>query len=119
MWSNFFRDGGWGMYPTMLFGIIAMASGFLFLFRPQLTSLRVVVVSGVLTFAAGLLGTSLGLIMTGRYLQSIAVDDRVAIAGLGVAESLNNLIPGLMMVIITALITFAGIVRGLMRPAVE
>ena len=35
MWTTFFRDGGFGMYPTALFGFLLVASGVLCLLRPE------------------------------------------------------------------------------------
>ena len=38
MWSNFYEAGGWGMYPTTLFGFFLVISGVILLLRPELTS---------------------------------------------------------------------------------
>ncbi len=112
MWSTFFRDGGWGMYPTALFGFVFVASGFLYLFRPEARFAPIVLCSGVLTMAAGLLGTSVGIVKTFHYLPEVAPSEQLAIAGLGCAESLNNLVLALILTVATALLTWVGVVRS-------
>lgn len=119
MWSNFFRDGGWGMYPTIIFGLILVACGFLFLFRPERRFVPVVVSAGVLTLAAGLLGTSVGIITTFRYLAQVAPGEQIQIAALGCAESLNNLVLALILTVLSALLTWIGTVRANLQRTAE
>ena len=49
-------DGGWGMYPTSVFGLLLIGAGLLFFFRPEARFIPLVVCTGVLTLAAGVLG---------------------------------------------------------------
>lgn len=54
--ADFFRAGGAGMYPVMLFGFLALASAVLYLLRPERRYVGMMVGLGVATFAGGLLG---------------------------------------------------------------
>ncbi len=49
MWANFFRDGGWGMYPTSLFGFVLVAASVLLVLRPERRYVRLVASLGALT----------------------------------------------------------------------
>jgi hypothetical protein len=116
MWSMFFADGGWGMYPTSIFGVLLVASAFLFLFRPERRFARIVFCGGIATFGSGLLGTSVGFVTTFRYLRKVPPSDQLITAALGCAESLNNLVLALILTVIAALVSWAGLVRAARRP---
>jgi hypothetical protein len=117
MWATFFRDGGWGMYPTALFGFLLVASGFLYLLRPESRFAPIVVCAGVLTLGAGLLGTSVGVVKTFHYLPEVAASEQLPIAALGCAESLNNLVLALILVVASTLLVGLGVVRSVRVPA--
>jgi hypothetical protein len=117
MFSDFFRDGGWGMYPTSLFGFLLVAAGFLYLLRPESRYAPIVFCTGFLTLGAGVLGTATGLITTFRYLQHVEPVDQFKTAAEGCAESLNNLVLALMIAIVAALPTLGGLVRAVRKPA--
>jgi hypothetical protein len=112
MWNDFFRDGGWGMYPTTLFGFFLVASAVLLLLRPERRWVPLVVSLGVMTFGAGLLGTATGLITTFRYLQKVPLPDQVQIAALGCAESLNNVVLALVIVVFSTLLASVAALRA-------
>jgi MotA/TolQ/ExbB proton channel family len=114
---EFFRDGGWGMYPTVLFGFLMVAAGFLYLLRPESRYLPVVFCTGFLALGAGLLGTCTGLVTTFHYIQKVPVPEQVGIAAQGCAESLNNMILALILAFIAALATLGGVAREVRRPA--
>ena len=108
MWTTFFRDGGWGMYPTTLFGFLLVASGVLCLLRPERRFVPLVLCLGALTLSSGMLGTSVGVVTSFHYLPQVReVDQRFTIAALGCAESLNNLVLALIIV------TFTGVLGAL------
>lgn len=113
MWSNFYENGGWGMYPTTLFGFLLVASGVLLLLRPERRFVPVVAGLGVLTIASGVLGCSVGFINTFRYVQNVVPEEQLKIAALGCAESLNNVVLALLLVVLTALLATAGNLRAL------
>lgn len=111
MWDNFFKAGGFGMYPTMLFGFFFVAVSVLFLLRPERRFLPLVASLGAVTFGSGLLGTSLGVVTTFHYLQQVPAADQVIVAALGCAESLNNLVLALIIVVATGLLVSIGALR--------
>jgi hypothetical protein len=116
MWNDFFRDGGWGMYPTTLFGFFLVASAVLLLLRPERRWVPLVVSLGVMTFGAGLLGTATGLINTFRYVQKVPLPDQVQIASLGCAESLNNVVLALVIVVFSTLLATVAALRASLVP---
>lgn len=112
MWSTFFNDGGWGMYPTTIFGFVLIASAVLYLLRPERRWMPLVATLGVVTFAAGLLGTSVGFVTTFRAIHQVPPAEQFAIATLGCAESLNNLVLGLIIVVLAGLIVALAALRA-------
>jgi hypothetical protein len=80
---------------------------------PERKSMPLVGGIGVLTLCSGLLGTSVGMINTFRYVQSLAPDKQLEVALLGCAESLNNLVLALLLMVLTALLAIGGAVRVL------
>ncbi len=115
MWSTFFRDGGWGMYPVTAFGLLLVATAFLCAFRPERRFARVAAALGVATVGAGLLGTAVGLINTFRYVQAVPAGQQLAIAALGCAESLNNLVLALILAVLSALLGAVAAARAALR----
>ena len=112
MWDTFFHDGGWGMYPTSLFGLLLLASAGLYVLRPERRFVPLVWSLGVATFGAGLLGTSVGIVKSFHYLPQVVPENRLTVGALGCAESLNNLVLGLMLVVVAALIASIGALRA-------
>jgi hypothetical protein len=112
-WANFYLEGGWGMYPTTLFGFLLVASGVLLLLRPERRFVPLVLSLGLLTLTSGMLGTAMGLINTFHHVQRLKVD-HVKLAMLGCAESLNNLVLALLIMGLTMLLTSIAALR-LMR----
>jgi hypothetical protein len=104
MWTSFFRDGGWGMYPTAIFGFALIAASVLLALRPERRFAVLVGTLGLLTLGAGVLGTATGLINTFRYLMRVPEAEQFKIAALGCAESLNNLVFALMLGVLAALL---------------
>lgn len=113
MWSNFFRDGGWGMYPTLIFGFLLVAAGVLLVLRPQRRYLAPVLGLGVVTLGAGVLGSIVGIINTFRYVARMAAtEEQFKIAAVGCAESLNNMVLALILCVLTAVLASAAAVRA-------
>jgi hypothetical protein len=104
LWANFFRDGGWGMYPTSLFGFLLVASGVLLVLKPERRFVSLVVSLGIVTFGSGVLGTTMGLINTFRFVAGVPAADQFKIVALGCAESLNVVTLSLILGILTALL---------------
>ena len=60
--SEFFRNGGVGMYPVLLLGSLAVAAAVLWAIRLERRHLRLMLALAVTSVAAGLLALSMGLI---------------------------------------------------------
>ena len=112
MWDTFFRDGGWPMYPTLLFGLLLLASGALYVLRPERRFVPLVWSLGVATFGAGLLGSSVGIVKSFHYLPQVVPESRLTVAALGCAESLHNVVLALILIVFAALLASVGALRG-------
>lgn len=118
--GTFFRDGGWGMYPTTLFGFLLVAAGVLCLLRPERRFVPLVLCLGALTLSSGLLGTTTGLVNTFHYLPRVPeVDQRFTIAALGCAESLNNLVLALILLTLTGVLGAIAALRAALSSRAE
>jgi hypothetical protein len=111
MWSNFFAAGGWGMYPTMLFGFFLLATTVLHALRPEPRFQRLTSALGVATFASGLLGSIVGICNSAHYLDQVAPQDQLKVFALGCEESLHNLVLALIIILLGTIITAASAVR--------
>jgi len=105
MWSNFFGAGGWGMYPTTVFGFFLLAAIGLQALRPEPRYERVISALMVIVFASGLLGTTVGICKSAQYLDHVPVEKQLQTFAMGCEESLHNLILGLIIIVIANLIT--------------
>jgi hypothetical protein len=111
MWSNFYAAGGWGMYPTSIFGFFLVAAAVLYALRPGPKAARVTVVLGLLTFASGLLGTFVGFGQSMHYIPQVAAEKQVEVLALGCEESLHVTVLALILVVIGGLIAGVGAAR--------
>ncbi len=98
----FFEEGGFGMYPTLIFGFVLMASAVLSIRHPERKWLTFVM--GALTSASGVLGTSMGLINTMKAVAKTPADQQLVIFSVGTAESLNNLVLAMILLILSLLV---------------
>lgn len=110
--GTFFTQGGWGMYPTALFGFFMVLAAVLFLIRPERRTLLLVGSTGVTALASGMLSFATGLLNTFRYLESVAPEDQLLIAALGTAESLHNVVLALILIVVSSLIASVGVLRS-------
>jgi hypothetical protein len=117
MWTNFFRDGGFGMWPTVLFGFFLVATSGLYALRPEKRFLLLAAVLGAATFGSGILGAAVGIINTMRYAQSAPAEEHVRIAMIGTAESLNNVVLALILFVLASLMAAVGAARAARSPA--
>lgn len=117
MWSTFFHDGGWGMWPTAIFGFLLVASGVLCVLRPERRFIPLVASFAVTTLGAGVLGTAVGMAKSFHYLPGAPADRQFLFAALGTAESLNDTILALMLVVLTGLLCAVAALRAATRDA--
>jgi hypothetical protein len=117
MWSNFFTAGGWGMYPTMLFGFLLLATTGLHALRPEPRFPRLTGALGVATLASGVLGTTVGICRSAHYISQVPPAEQLQTLAMGCEESLHNLVLALIIIIVAALITAVSAVRRGGSPA--
>jgi hypothetical protein len=115
--GNFLEEGGWGMYPTLFFGFFLVVAAVLYLLRPQPRALHVVLGMMLVTLGSGVLGTVVGLIATAHGAVKVGAEEFSAILAIGAAESANNLVLSLIFLVLTGLLTTAGLVRVARQPA--
>jgi hypothetical protein len=106
MWDNFFEAGGWGMYPTLLFGFALLAVTGMSVFRREARYERAAQVLSGTTFYSGLLGTCVGLSNSVHYMKTVPPEKQLEMLALGAEESLHVVILGLI------LVTLAGLIRA-------
>jgi hypothetical protein len=109
--NEFIRDGGFGMFPTLAFGVLSVLSAIVIAFRPDKRFVPMVMALGVTTFGSGMLGTVMGIISTLRAVAQVPETDRAMITMVGAAESLNNMVLSLVLVVLTGLIASVAAAR--------
>lgn len=115
--GDFFHAGGPGMIPTLLFGFLMVASAVLYVLRPERRHAGLVVALGATTLGSGTLGFCLGLMMTFRYLGQVEPIDQLKIAGMGVEESLHNLVLALILIVLSSMLASIGAFRATRMPS--
>jgi hypothetical protein len=114
-----FCMGGWGMYPTLVFGLLMIAASVRYAVRPEGRFVPLQVSLGLVTFLAGSLGFVTGVIKSFLAMGQVAPDNRW-IWLLGTGEALNCVGLALTLLIIAALAASVGalrIARGAPEPA--
>jgi len=113
--SEFFRNGGVGMFPVLVFGTLAVAAAVLWAIRLEPRQLRLMLALAVTSVAAGLLALCMGLINIFRYVQHVPPEGQVRMVTLGISESLRPLALALTLDVITGIIAAIAAFRP--RPA--
>ena len=109
--AQFYMEGGWGMYPTTLFGVLLVAAGLAYAALPERRFVPLLVSLGVVVFGSGLLGTVTGFIATFGYVGRVPEAQQRAITLAGVSESLNNLVLAFIFIVLATLIASVGALR--------
>jgi len=110
-----FRQGGWGMYPTLFFGIVFLGAAIGYARSPGKGRLLLPTVLGVITFTAGALGFFTGLLHT--LMHAIEQPNMAEIIAQGTAESLNNVCFALVWNVLGGCVIAIGAYRrGRMKP---
>ena len=112
MLADFFREGGSPMYVTLLFGFFFIASSVRYALSPERRWVPLLIGLGLTTASSGLFGFALGLEMTMRYLHKVAPADQFVTLQLGFAESNNDLLLMLFLVLVAALVISVGACRS-------
>jgi hypothetical protein len=119
VWSTFFKEGGWGMFPTTIFGSLLLLAALLYALKPERRFVPLVLTFGAITMFSGLLGFSVGAITTFHAvaMEVTGLEKQHAITLLGLAESANNIVLALIGLVMASLVASVGAVRIARRPA--
>lgn len=110
MMREAFHMGGWGMYPTLIFGVFLIAASARYAVRPDKRLVPLQISLGLTTLFAGCLGFVTGVIKSLDALDGVPPEKRW-IWLLGVGESLNDIGLALALVIIASLAAAVGALR--------
>ncbi len=102
------QDGGFGMLPTLLFGLALLAVSARFARAPSRKLVPLLVALNWLTITAGALGFITGVITVCGPLSAEGVTDTSRIAFEGVGESLYNLAFAMLLAMVAAIGTTYG-----------
>jgi hypothetical protein len=107
---NFMNEGGFGMYPTLVFGSLSVLAAVVIALKPERRFLPMVLALSATTFGSGMLGAVMGFILSLRAVANAPEADRMVLA-IGAAESLNNMVLALVLVVLTGLIASVAAAR--------
>jgi hypothetical protein len=114
---EFFRSGGFGMFPVLVFGSLAVAAAVLWAIRGERRHLRLMLALAVTSVTAGLLALCMGLINVFRYVQHVPAEEQVRMVTLGISESLSPLALALTLDVVTGVIAAIAAFRPRSTPA--
>jgi len=107
---NAFHLGGWGMYPTLIFGVLAIGAAVHYAWTRERRRLALVGVLSLVTLAAGTLGFVTGMMATLSH--SSGMPNQSAVIAEGTFESLNCVSLALALFVIAGLVTAVGVWRS-------
>ena len=105
-----FRQGGWGMYPTLAFGTWALIETVRQNGKTA-PSYRTALGLSFATLLAGLLGTTSGFIRTLQYAADHPFEQQIRFVILGLSETLHNLALAIVMLMLASLAYAIGQLR--------
>jgi hypothetical protein len=108
---TWFQEGGWGMWPTLFFGLGALALAARYALKPNAALSRGLIGITIATVFSGVLGTAMGFINTFKYAAKMPSNEQLPIAMIGVSESLWNIVLAMVFAVLVALIGAAGGMR--------
>lgn len=114
MLLDFFREGGWAMWPILVFGMVTVGAAGRFAHRPDLKALRFIGSMAVLTVVTTFHGT---LTCVGAVLSALSDEKRVADAELtrtffaGFMESTRPSMLGGFLLMLACLFVAIGMLR--------
>jgi hypothetical protein len=104
---EFFVLGGWGMWPTLLFGALMIAAGIRYATRPEKRFVPLLISLGVMTVVSGSLGFATGLAKSLLGLYGLAPEKHYY-ALLGLGESLMDVVLALILVVLATMAATVG-----------
>ena len=112
---DYFRLGGWGMYPTLFLWLWSLAQCVRTAISRDKHRLPLVFFGMFACVGSGVLGFTTGVITTINYIQQVPPDERVTTFLIGLGESAHNI--GLAFVLIIPLTLVTGFVTAHVRRA--
>lgn len=110
-----FQAGGFGMVPTLAFGLLLLAIGVVHALNPERKLVSVFAILGIVDLASGVLGTAMGTAATLLHVAKLPDSQQVPTALLGIAESLHSLALALTFVVLGTLALAVGALRAALR----
>ncbi|WP_437291228.1 hypothetical protein [Sorangium sp. So ce406] len=115
--SDAFHMGGWGMYPTLVFGLLLLAASVRYAISPERRFVPLQISLGILTLVSGGLGFVSGAIKSLTYMGAVQPDARW-LWMVGIGESLHNVALALSLLVLSSLAATVGAYRcSQMNPA--
>jgi hypothetical protein len=111
-----FSDGGWGMYPTLVFGLTLVGVAARYAARPESRTVPLLVSLGILTLTSGALGFVTGFIVSIRAVSRTGGQEPL-LSLIGAGEALNNVALALLLGMIASMATVLGAYRLSRRDA--
>jgi hypothetical protein len=115
--SEAFRLGGWGMYPTMLAGLVLVTVAIRYAVAPDPRRRALVRSLAMLVFLTSCLGFVSGSIRSLISGAQMAASDAGNLIAQGIGESLENIGLGLALLVMAAIATAIGTSRAGAEPA--
>lgn len=109
--SEAFRLGGWGMYPTLIAGLVLVGYSLRYAVTPDATRALIVRRLSFLTFLAGSLGFTAGVIRVLSLASALPPNELIGAVVAGVGESLHNIGLALALLVLSAIAMSVGAAR--------
>jgi hypothetical protein len=106
-----FHHGGWGMYPTTIFGLVLLVTAIRYAIAPDAVRSLVVRRLSLLTFISGCLGFTVGCIKTFMHATELPAVELGSTVVSGIGESLHNVALALCMLAIAGIAMAVGAAR--------
>lgn len=108
--SEAFHHGGWGMYPTLVIGVLLVGAAVGYAWRPERRRLLLIVWLQALTLLVGTLGFVSGMIRAARIAGESPSPNATILVGL--SESLHNVGLALGLVVAAGIAGAVGLARS-------
>ncbi len=112
--TNFFDEGGWTMFPTLLFGGLTVLASLVLAWRPERRFIPLFLSLSALTLMTGFLGTMWGVTGLVKAWANADIADVQMIMTACATQALNSLLLASVLVVIAVL----GATSGALRVAV-
>jgi hypothetical protein len=111
-----FKLGGWGMFPTLICGVLTVAVSLRYAVKPERRFIPLLITTNVMTLVAGTLGFVTGLIATATYISQVETAQVPLITVVGAGESLHNIALALILMMFAAIAATIGAFRSSRDP---